>query len=102
MENLASAFASVGIASLRFNFPFKEQGRNRVDSKSVSIDCIVSASATLLSQIQLPMFVGGHSFGGRMVTHAAADKALELWVGTLLLSVTSGGKTGYRSGSSLW
>ena len=77
MEKLTSAFASVGIASLRFNFPFKEQGRNRVDSKSVSIDCIVSASATLQSQTQLPMFVGGHSFGGRMVTHAAADKALD-------------------------
>ncbi len=77
MENLAGAFAAKGIATLRFNFPFKEQGRNRVDSKSVSIDCILNASATLQAKTNLPFFAGGHSFGGRMVTHAVADKLLD-------------------------
>jgi len=77
MENLASAFASAGIATLRFNFPFKEQGRNRVDSKSVSINCLVSALQVLKAQTKLPVFAGGHSFGGRMATHAVAEKAIE-------------------------
>ena len=77
MENLANAFASVGIATLRFNFPFKEQGRNRVDSKAVSIDCIVSAAETLQAKTKLPIFAGGHSLGGRRVTNAVADKVLE-------------------------
>jgi len=77
MENLAGSFASVGIATLRFNFPFKEHGRNRVDSKSVSTDCLVSALQVLRAQTELPVFVGGHSFGGRMATHAVAEKAIE-------------------------
>jgi len=71
MESLAKAFAGVGIATLRFNFPFKQNGRNRVDSKDVSVDCILDASKTIREKIDLPMFIGGHSFGGRMATHAA-------------------------------
>ena len=77
MENLAGAFASAGIATLRFNFPFKEQGRNRVDSKFVSIDCIVNAVETLHAETKLPVFAGGHSYGGRMVTHAVADNLID-------------------------
>lgn len=76
MERLACAFGQVGIATLRFNFPFKEQGRNRVDSKEVSIDCICQAAELLKSLTDKPVFVGGHSYGGRMVTHAVAEAAL--------------------------
>lgn len=76
MEQLSLAFASVGIATLRFNFPFKEQGRSRVDSREVSIDCIVSAIESLRSAVDLPVFAGGHSFGGRVVTHAVAEKVV--------------------------
>jgi len=50
---------------------FKQNGRNRVDSKDVSVDCILDASKTIREKIDLPMFIGGHSFGGRMATHAA-------------------------------
>jgi len=71
MESLAAAFASVGITTLRFNFPFKQNGGNRVDSKDVSVACIEAASEALLKRVNLPMFAGGHSFGGRMATHAA-------------------------------
>ena len=71
MESLAKAFAGVGISTLRFNFPFKQNGRNRVDSKDVSVDCILDACKALREKIDLPMFSGGHSFGGRMATHAA-------------------------------
>ncbi len=76
MQSLATAFGQSGIATLRFNFPFKEQGRNRVDSKQVSIDCICSATEMLRSKTDKPVYVGGHSFGGRMVTHAVAEKLL--------------------------
>ncbi len=73
MEALANAFATVGIATLRFNFPFKQQARHRVDSKDVSVECIVQAAKVLEERLDLPLFVGGHSFGGRMATHAAAQ-----------------------------
>jgi len=77
MQSLADAFAVQGIAILRFNFPFKEAGRARVDSKAVSIDCILAATALLQSRFDLPLFVGGHSFGGRMATHAVAEQLVE-------------------------
>lgn len=77
MESLAAAFGGAGIATLRFNFPFKEQGRNRVDSKQVSMECICQAAEVLRSKTGNPVFVGGHSFGGRMVTHAVAENLLQ-------------------------
>ena len=77
MQALAISFGDVGIATLRFNFPFKQQGRHRVDSKSVSTDCIVRATEVLREQTDLPLFIGGHSFGGRMATHAAAEGLIE-------------------------
>lgn len=76
MESLASAFGMAGLSTLRFNFPFKEQMRNRVDSKQVSIDCLCHAAEVLQSRTDKPVFVGGHSFGGRMVTHAVAEDLL--------------------------
>jgi len=77
MQSLAEAFAAQNIAVLRFNFPFKEAGRARVDSKPISIDCIAAATAILKSRFDLPIFVGGHSFGGRMATHAVAEQVVE-------------------------
>ena len=85
MQSLAISFGDVGIATLRFNFPFKQQGRHRLDSKSVSIDCIVRASEILREHTDLPLFIGGHSFGGRMATHAAAEGLIDC-VGLVLCS----------------
>lgn len=73
MDALAEAFAVEGISTLRFNFPFKQQGRNRVDSKAVSVDCIATAADWLQQHSDLPLLLGGHSFGGRMATHAVAE-----------------------------
>jgi len=57
MESLAGAFASVGIASLRFNFPFKQFGRKRVDSAEVSMESIVAAANFLDTETDLPLFI---------------------------------------------
>ncbi len=81
MQGIAEAFAEAGIATLRFNFPFMQSSeggkRRRVDSKEVCISCITSAAAYLEAHSDLPLFLGGHSFGGRMCSHAVADTALE-------------------------
>ena len=77
MTSLAQAFQSVGITTLRFNFPFKQAGKSRVDSKSVSTDCIIEAAAALKDRVTLPLLAGGHSFGGRMATHAVAECGLK-------------------------
>ncbi len=77
MQSLAEAFSAVGMATMRFNFPFKEAGKNGVDSIEVSTTVICDAAAELRRQYDLPLFAGGHSFGGRMVTHAVASGLLD-------------------------
>jgi predicted alpha/beta-hydrolase family hydrolase len=85
MQALAQSFNQNRIATLRFNFPFKEAGRNRVDSQTVSIDAIVAACHKARELTPLPLLAGGHSFGGRMVTHAVAQEAIDC-IGLILCS----------------
>jgi predicted alpha/beta-hydrolase family hydrolase len=76
MQAIATAFEQRGIATLRFNFPYMEAGRNRVDSPAVACDSIAAAFASARERTQLPVWLGGHSFGGRMASHAIVDRAL--------------------------
>ncbi len=74
MVALSEALAGVGIATLRFNFPFTEAGRRRVDPPAAAVAAIVAAAGALASRSAgLPLCIGGHSFGGRMASHALAD-----------------------------
>lgn len=77
MQALADAFGREGIATLRFDFPFIEAGRKRVDSKVVATAAIAEACASAASRTALPLWLGGHSFGGRMASHAVLDEGLE-------------------------
>jgi predicted alpha/beta-hydrolase family hydrolase len=77
MQSLADAFARRGIATLRFNFPFIDAGRRRVDSKAISTAAVAEAYAVAAQRTSLPLWLGGHSFGGRMASHAVADDGLE-------------------------
>ncbi|MEM7258548.1 MAG: alpha/beta fold hydrolase [Pseudomonadota bacterium] len=77
MNSLAQMFCTAGLATLRFNFPFKEAGRNRVDTKDISTATIVDAAADLTARFDLPLLIGGHSFGGRMATHAVAEDLVQ-------------------------
>lgn len=78
MENIALAFAARNLATLRFNFPFMEAGKRRVDSRSVSINAIAAALETAHAVTKLPVFLGGHSFGGRMASHAVVELGLDV------------------------
>ncbi|MEM9987688.1 MAG: alpha/beta family hydrolase, partial [Bacteroidota bacterium] len=73
MEAIAQAMASVGIATLRYNFSYMEMGKGR-ESSQVSI-ATVKKAAIFASQhfADLPLLMGGHSYGGRMSTLAAAE-----------------------------
>ena len=77
MQSIAEAFAAVGISSLRFNFPFKEAGKFRVDSKDVSTGTIRAAFEFAMDHYEGPFCLGGHSFGGRMASHAVLDHRLD-------------------------
>lgn len=78
MKAIAEAFSKVGIATLRFNFPFKEEGHSRVDSKAVSVATVKAAVEFAATNYQTSLFLGGHSFGGRMASHAVVDYELNV------------------------
>jgi predicted alpha/beta-hydrolase family hydrolase len=77
MAAIAQGLAERGIATLRFNFPFMEQGSKRPDSPAVAHAAIRAAVAEAAKRLPgVPMFAGGKSFGGRMTTQAQALEPL--------------------------
>jgi hypothetical protein len=76
MQSLADAFQCAGIATLRFNFPFIDAGRKRPDAPAVATATIAEACAAAAARTALPLWLGGHSFGGRMASHAVLEHRL--------------------------
>ncbi len=67
METLAILLAEIGVATLRFNFPFIENGKRRPDFAAVAHKTIEAAIHHAHESFSsLPLFVSGKSFGGRM------------------------------------
>ena len=67
MVTLAQLLSEQGIATLRFNFPFAENKKGRPDTPAVAhqtIEAAISKAHELFPE--LPLFVAGKSFGGRM------------------------------------
>jgi uncharacterized protein len=77
MAALAAGLAGRGIAVLRFQFPFMEQGSKRPDAPAVAQAAVRAAVAEAASRWPgLPLFAGGKSFGGRMTSQAQAAQPL--------------------------
>jgi len=86
MASIAQGLAERGIASLRFNFPFMEQGSKRPDSPTVAHAAIRAAVAEAARHMPgVPLFAGGKSYGGRMSTQAQAAEPLPGVKGLVLL-----------------
>jgi predicted alpha/beta-hydrolase family hydrolase len=77
LQAIADAFGRRGIATLRFNFPFIDEGRNRTDPPPVATATIAAAFRQAKERTDLPLWLGGHSFGGRMASHAVLDQGLK-------------------------
>jgi predicted alpha/beta-hydrolase family hydrolase len=77
MQAIADAFERRAIATLRFNFPFIEAGKGRPDSQAVATAAIAAAWKQAKQRTTLPLLLGGHSFGGRMASHAVLDHGLD-------------------------
>ncbi len=74
METLAEALSKVGIATLRFNFPFMENKKGRPDTPAIAhltIEAAIKKAREL--NPKLPLFVSGKSFGGRMSSQYLAE-----------------------------
>lgn len=78
MTALADGLSELGVATLRYQFPYMEQGRKRPDSPAVAQAAVRAAVAAAREHAQgLPLFAGGRSFGGRMTSQAQAQAPLE-------------------------
>jgi len=77
MAAVAGDLESVGIATLRFQFPYTEKRAKRPDPPALchaTVRAAVAAAHALAPSI--PLFAGGKSFGGRMISQAQAKAPL--------------------------
>ncbi|MCP4095603.1 MAG: alpha/beta hydrolase [Planctomycetaceae bacterium] len=76
MQRIAEAMHGQRIATFRYQFPFRERGGGR-DSLEVSLSTVERAVELARKlEPELPLLAGGHSFGGRMTSIAAANRQL--------------------------
>lgn len=77
LEATAGALATRGIATLRYQFPYMEQRRNRPDTPAVAMATVRAAIGVAGAELPgTPLFAGGKSFGGRMTSELASREAL--------------------------
>jgi predicted alpha/beta-hydrolase family hydrolase len=77
LESISKALAGLGIATLRYQFPYIESGRKRPDYPPV-LEATVRSAVLRAAELapELPVIAGGKSLGGRMTSSAAAAGAL--------------------------
>ena len=86
MESVARALMARGIATLRYQFPYIESGGRRPDPPGVLLATVRAAVARARELLpDLRLFAGGKSLGGRMTSHAAADRQLDALAGLIFL-----------------
>lgn len=80
MTTLSARLAEANIATLRFNFPFKENKKNRPDTPAVAHATIAKAIEHAGEEFPgIPLFAAGKSFGGRMSSqYLAANQKTRL------------------------
>ena len=77
MASVAAELAERGIATLRYQFLYMEQGSRRPDPPALA-QATVRAAVAKAQQLAkgLPLIAGGKSFGGRMTSQAQATSPL--------------------------
>jgi hypothetical protein len=77
MAAVANGLADREIATLRYQFPYMEQGSKRPDRPALA-HATVRAAVAAASKLnpRLPLIAGGKSFGARMTSQAQAAAAL--------------------------
>ncbi|GAA4032033.1 alpha/beta hydrolase [Arthrobacter methylotrophus] len=74
LEGLARALNDDGVATLRFNFPYREAGKRFPDRPPAAIAAWRAAMELAASRSEgEPQWAAGKSFGGRMASMAVAE-----------------------------
>jgi uncharacterized protein len=77
MQSMADALAARRLATLRYQFPYMEQGSKRPDAPKLAQATVRAAVAEASCRMpELDLFAGGKSFGGRMTSQAQAASPL--------------------------
>ena len=78
MAAIAEGLADLGVATLRYQFPYMEKGGKRPDTPAVAQATVRAAVAMSRrsTRAKSPLFAGGRSFGGRMTSGAQAAEPL--------------------------
>lgn len=87
MTSVAEELAALGIATLRYNFPYMQRASKRPDPPALchaTVRAAVQEAGRLAPT--LPLFAGGRSFGGRMTSQAQALGALSIVRGLVFLA----------------
>ena len=85
MIQLSDALSEQGIGSLRYNFPYMENGKKRPDPPAIATKAVQQAldkAHTLLPGT--PILAGGKSFGGRMTTQYLSKTPVDFVKGIIL------------------
>ncbi len=87
MEAVAQGLSERRVATLRFQFPYMEPGRRRVDSAPLAQATVRAATARARRLWpEVPLFAGGKSFGGRMTSQAQSIRPIPGVDGLVFLS----------------
>lgn len=76
LVTISDAMAKLGVHVVRYNLPFRTQrasGPPRPGNAEQDREGIVAMCSHLRDRFHLPVFAGGHSYGGRQTTMAAAE-----------------------------
>lgn len=77
MAAVADGLAERRVATLRYQFPYMQAGRRRVDAAPLAHATVRAATARARALWpDLPLFAGGKSFGGRMTSQAQSIEPL--------------------------
>jgi predicted alpha/beta-hydrolase family hydrolase len=78
MTALAGELERLGLATLRYQFPYMQQRRRAPDSPAVLTATVAAAVQAAGRAVPgLPLLAGGKSMGGRMTSTAAAERKIE-------------------------
>src|SRR5271154_3198551 len=69
LESLSDALSELSIGTVRFNFPYMENGKKRPDPPAIAektVEKVIGFAHDLYPH--LPLVAGGKSFGGRMTS----------------------------------
>ena len=105
MAAVAAELAERGIATLRYQFPYMENGSKRPDPPKIAHAAVRAAVAEAARRLpKLPLFAGGKSFGGRMTSQAQAAAPLPAVRGLAFLGfpLHPAGKPSHERGEHLF